>query len=201
MLPIKRSETVRAGTLLIVIVLICASVNVLFAITRIRSYSGPATYGVLPKQYIGEEASRRGWVIDPPDGAEWPPPDRWIGWRRFGFREFHVYGRELEQEVDLRLQRLGWPLAVLELRLFGSGSTGTGLQTREWTQRPKILPLGVLMNPLLVGFPLWVMLFGTPLAWKVVVRARRTGESRCPWCGYEGGGSGACPECGPIATN
>jgi len=193
---------VKAGVRLVVILLVCASVNVPFAVTKIRS--GGGVYGVLPKQYGSEDAARLGWVIDTPEDEDWLPPDYWMVWRRFGYREYHIARQQRRGGggvTHLRLQRLGWPVAVLEVRRFDMIDPRSGLSAPRWAPRPTILQLGLLANPLIVGVPIWGLFFAAPLAWKAAVRERRAGQGRCPSCGKKKRENGTCPEYRPAASD
>lgn len=199
MLRYCRSSEVRFSLVgLMIVVLIAAAANVPIAVSKIRSRTTPQGTRVVDCR--GVEAARRGWVVRTPHEQDWSPPDRWMKWARLGFREYNVSASSTEEGrngYSLELQHLGWPLPVLERRQMWWDWNNPALEGPEPDPRPRVLPLGFVLNPLFVGLPFWLLVFGLPFVFVIARRAWRARGGDCPWCGYEGVHDLTCPECGP----
>ena len=182
---------------LLVIVLLAAMVNVPFAMTKIRSRTAARPADSL--RYDGPEAAQRGWPSRTPHDVAWAAPNYRLEWSGFAYREFDVRSPSPEAGVNgfsMTSQRLGWPLPAVELKQMWWDWDDPALEGPEPDPRPQLVPLGVVANPLLVGVPLWVLLFGLPYLIVLARRIVRARRGRCAWCGFEMGDSELCPECG-----
>lgn len=204
---IRRSERRTLGVALVLILLLLAAVNVPFAVTRIQArMTSPPTRVVV---FQGTAAAGQGWPTGFPVGHAWPAPDSVIVRRAFGIRTYDARTTPPASGVNgfsMAVQHLGWPLPVIEIKAMwwdwndpALGDPANG--GPEPDPRPRLMPLGVALNPVLVGVPLWLVLLVAPIA---IVRMHRRWLARrwarrgaCPNCGYAEVGDGVCPECGP----
>jgi hypothetical protein len=94
---------------------------------------------------------------------------------------------------------MGWPLPVLEQKQMWWDWDDPALKGPEPDPRLQLLPLGLIVNPLIVGSSLFVLLAG---AWVLLVGMRRMrwrAEARCTNCGYPiRTPSTRCAECGHL---
>ncbi len=182
---------------LLVIVLLAAMVNVPFALTKIRSRT--AARPPNPRVYDGREAAQRSWPSRTPHDVAWSDPNYRMEWSGFAYREFDVRSPSPEAGVNgysMTTQLLGWPLPVIELTQMWWDWNNPTLDGPEPDPRPRLVPLGLVANPLLVGVPLWALLFGLPYLIVLARRVVRVRRGCCAWCGFEMGDSELCPECG-----
>lgn len=198
---IRRREVWMCGLSLVFILLALGTINVAFAVTRIRSRTTPQPPTV--ENLFGTDAAERGWVVRTPHDGRWPEPTQWTFRRRFGSREYSIHSESPVPDVNgyqLSLQHLGWPLPVIEIRQMWWDWSDPALQGPEPDPRPHLMPLGIVANPVLVGVPVWIVLVVVPLATMVLRRMVRSRGGRCPWCGYDVEHAAFCPECGPGVT-
>jgi hypothetical protein len=199
---IRRSERRFLMVWFVIVLLVVSAVQVPFAVTKIRSrMSPPPTRAVF---LMGTAAAEHGWPAGLPAGHVWPAPESVTIRRAFGHASFEAKTASPTPGVNgfsMQVQRLGWPLPVIEIKQMwwdwndpALGDPANG--GPEPDPRPGLLPLGLVLNPLLVGLPLWLLFFGLPMAWVVVRRVRRLRRGACLWCGYDLVGLKACPECG-----
>lgn len=179
------------------ILLFLAAVDVPYAVTKIRSRTGPVA--VLMVDARDGEAAARGWVARTPHADPWPEPETWQMHGRFGQREYDIRWQNPDPNTNgysLRLQRLGWPLPVIEIKQMWWDWNDPALQGPESDPAPRLMARGVVGNPLIVGVPLWLVFVVLPLGARLHERRKRASRNDCVWCGYEAGGLAVCPECG-----
>lgn len=197
-----RSEVRALGVWLVIVLLVVAVVQVPYAVTKIRSrMTPPPTRAVF---LMGTAAAEHGWPAGLPAGHAWPAPESVTVRRAFGFTSFEARAAPRASGVNgytMQVQRLGWPMPVIEIKQMwwdwndpALGDPANG--GPEPDPRPGLLPLGLALNPLLVGLPIWLVAFGLPMGWVVARRARRRRRGACVWCGYDLAGLAMCPECG-----
>lgn len=194
---IKPSEVRLLLVSLVVLVLLAGVVNVPFAVTKIRSRT--TAQPMERTHHNGPEAATRGWPVSTPHQRVWVEPQSWSRWSAFGYEEFHVSSPSPEPGVNgfsMQVQRLGWPLAVVEIRQMWWDWNDPALDGPESDPRPLLVPTGLVFNPLMVGGALWLVLCVLPLAARVMRRGVRGRRGRCVWCGFEVEGLEVCPECG-----
>lgn len=194
---IKASEVRWLLVSLIVLVLLAAAINVPFAITRIRSRTG--MFPRMMQNLTNAEAAEQGWPSGTPHERAWPAPNYYTSWTSFGYREYSVKAPGSTEEGDrysMLVQHLGWPLPVIEIKMMWWDWDDPALKGPEPDPRPGLMPLGVLVNPLLVGVPVWFIVCALPVVFAVGRRRVRARRGRCAWCGYEIEQQHVCPECG-----
>jgi hypothetical protein len=194
---IKPSEVRLLLVSLVVLVLLAAAMNVPFAITKMRSRSTPV--GMKWEQHEGADAAARGWPVSTPHRRVWDAPESWSRWSGFGYEEFHVSSPTPAPGVNgfsMQVQRLGWPLAVVEIRQMWWDWNDPALDGPEPDPRPQLVPTGLVLNPLMMGGGLWLVLCVLPMAVRVARRVVRRRRGRCAWCGFEVQALAVCPECG-----
>lgn len=194
---IKASEIRWLLWALVVLVLLAAVVNVPFAITKIRSRTTP--WPVQHEQLDGPEATAKGWPVSTPHDRVWAEPESRSSWSAFAYEEFHVSSPNPESGANgfgMEVQRLGWPLAVVEIRQMWWDWGDPALEGPEPDPRPQLVPTGLVFNPLIVGGSLWLVLCVLPMAARVMRRGVRGRSGRCVWCGFEVEDLEVCPECG-----
>jgi len=182
---------------LLVVVLICASVNVGFALTKMRS----RTDAYAPQQISveGPEAAAIGWPTATPHDQAWPPPENITRWSSFGIIESHARRSNTEpgrNGYSMQVQHLGWPMPVIELKQMWWDWDDPALQGPEPDPRPMLIPMGLVANPILVGVPVWLILCASPILFLCVRRFLRAHKGLCAWCGFEVEDQPLCPECG-----
>ena len=193
---VRRGEVRRLAVVLVVLVLVAAAVNVPFAVTRIR----PRSVRV-PNlgQLRGDDAAAHGWPAAPAHAARWPPPHQIDIDGVFGYRSFNVFGRdegEDGQRFQMEVQRMGWPIGVLERKLMWWDWNDPSLQGPDPNPEMYLRPVGLLLNPPIVGGGVFVLLFGPVAAFVIGRRAWRRRGGACGWCGHPVGDGGRCVECG-----
>ncbi|MEZ6164845.1 MAG: hypothetical protein R3B67_10460 [Phycisphaerales bacterium] len=196
---LRRGEVRGALIILLVLVLLAAAVNVPFAITKIRSRTG--TFPTRSVDLDGPEAAAKGWPARTPHNRVWDEPDSWTMWSGFGIREYDVRSPSRnpgENGFSMSVQFLGWPTAVIEIKQMWWNWGDPSLNGPESDPRPQLVPLGLVLNPVLVGGGAWVLLGLLPLAVRVTRRVVRIRRGRCPWCGFDASGLEVCPECGRV---
>lgn len=92
------------------------------------------------------------------------------------------------------LQRVGWPLAVIEMKQMSWAESWP--QNLDYAPRPSLMFSGLLLNPLILGGGAWMALILPWLIFTVIRRTSRWRNRRCMACGYPIGTSAACTECG-----
>lgn len=65
---------------------------------------------------------------------------------------------------------------------------------------PRLLWMGTLANPILLGTAAWLILVAPLLAFVLGRRAWRAHGGQCTGCGYPVGTSPVCTECGAAVT-
>lgn len=194
---IRRCEVRWALVALVVIVLLAAAVNVPFALTRMRPTSGafpPATVFL-----DGQEAAAKGWPSSTPHDVAWSAPEDWQLTPAFGFRRYWVSAPALKDgggNFLMDVQHLGWPLPAIEVKQMWWDWGDPRLSGPESNPAPALVPLGVVVNPVLVGVPVWVVCVLLPMTVVVLRRVVRARRGRCAWCGFDTRGLKICPECG-----
>ncbi|MDF1809342.1 MAG: hypothetical protein P1U42_06570 [Phycisphaerales bacterium] len=185
----------------IVLVLLAATINVPFALTKMRSHTGAhATNRVM---FEDEEAAARGWASNPPHDVEWPDPNHWMKETKFAFREYYISAPKIREDGNnflMMTQHLGWPLPVIEEREMWWDWDNPAFVGPESNPAPKLLPIGLVFNPLFVGLPIWLLACVLPVCIRLVVRANRDKQGRCVWCGYQIESFDTCPECGSVSS-
>lgn len=182
---------------LMVLVLLCASINVGFALTKMRSRTG--LYAPQQISVEGPEAASMGWPSATPHQHAWPPPESLTRWSSFGFVESHAYKSNAEpgrNGYSMQVQHLGWPMPVIELKQMWWDWDDPALQGPESDPRPMLIPTGLVANPILVGVPLWLIVCASPVLILWVRRYLRARKGLCAWCGFEIEDQSLCPECG-----
>ncbi len=172
---IKASELRWLVGSLVVLVLIAASINVPFAITRIRSRTGKRPGQSL--YFRGAEAGARGWPAKTPHDRPWTGPTSITAWSSFGYREYDARVPNPTENMNgfsMEVQHLGWPFPVIEIKQMWWNWDDPALQGPEPDPRPTLMPLGLVVNPLLVVTPVWFLLFLLPLALIMARRATRS---------------------------
>lgn len=120
-------------------------------------------------------------------------------------------GEQDSRVTTVNMYRFGWPmLCVTGENRFGYHVEHKGLRTMfltpEWLLDKQRLiafgprPLGMLVNSLVYGTPIWILMFGSRRL-KTTIRKR---NKRCTNCGYDLRGTFAagiyeCPECNQRA--
>lgn len=194
---IRAHEARRLMVALLVIVLIAAAVNVPFALTRMLPTSGafpPATVFL-----DGQEAAAKGWPSATPHDVAWSAPDDWQLTPALGFRRYWVSAPALKDGGNnflMDVQHLGWPLPAIEVKQMWWDWGDPQLDGPESNPAPALVPLGVVVNPLLVGVPIWLLVCVLPYLALLTRRAVRARRGHCPWCGFDARDLAVCPECG-----
>ncbi len=194
---IKHNEIRWVVGSLVVIVLFAAVVNVPYALTKMRSRTGARAGNSL--MLADEEAAARGWAARRPHEFVWPDPDSWMRETKFGFTEYYIAGPRLREDgnrFSMEVQHLGWPLPVIEVKQMWWDWSDPRLEGPESDPAPGLLPLGLVMNPLIVGLPVWLLVGVLPVTAALGRRGLRARRGLCPWCGYAIEALSTCPECG-----
>lgn len=195
---LRRSERRTLVVSLLLILLCLAAINVPYAVTKIRSRTG--AWPVVSSDVRGPAAAVLGWPSSVPHDRPWSKPSYHITHKAFGFREYDVRADPTNEGVNgfsMSVQKLGWPLPVIEIKQMWWDWDDPSLKGPEPDPRPSLVPLGLVANPVLVGLPVWLLLVVAPLMLILTRRVYRARGGDCAWCGYAEVGDGVCPECGP----
>lgn len=181
----------------VILVLLSAAVNVPIAVSAMRSRTTPRPPETVDLR--GAAAAGRSWPGTTPHQQPWPDPQLWQFAPALGYRSYHAWAPvrgSSDTEFSMRLEHIGWPLPVLEIKRMWWDWNDPALSGPEPDPSPKLLAPGLVLNPLIVGSSVFMM-FGAPVYAVVVLRrVWRFRGGDCPWCGYELKGLDACPECG-----
>lgn len=195
---LKSTDISRLILSLIIIVLFLAAANAPFAMTKYRSRS--TQYRSTHEQLYNAQASALGWPSKTPHVKEWPKPNDVTVWSEFGYREYAAnWYNEDDSSLDqygMTVQKLGWPLPVVEFKEMNWNQIDESLKGPESHPRPHVIPLGLILNPFIVGVSMWLVISLVPLIIKVRIRSTNQRRGLCVWCGYELNNLNSCPECG-----
>jgi hypothetical protein len=181
---------------LVLLVLIVAALNVPWSLTLMRS---PTDVNQVPTTHATGEAAARPWPSRTPHDVPWPAPDYYSRGKAFGVRTYHVMASTRTPGTNgfsMQAQHLGWPLPVIERKQMMWDWGNASLNGPESDPRPLLMPLGLVVNPLIVGGAAWMVLV---LPWLVLIVFRRAWRRRagcCLECGYPIGVHDCCTECG-----
>ena len=190
----------RHAVILLMFILAAAAINVPAAMLMMPWPANP-TKGLTV--IVENPATGREWPIRTPHPRAWPVVNAWMEARSFGVT--HVDARHVEQlqtTHNVTVTSAGWPLrCVAKVQYWWPwDDPAWSMVNASTVSDPGLVlrPIGLVLNPILVGGGLWVLLFGVPLALGRVRRWRRARRGACRGCGYDLRGStvGRCPECG-----
>ncbi|MFK7759676.1 MAG: hypothetical protein AB8C13_06995 [Phycisphaerales bacterium] len=148
---------------------------------------------------FGVDAAKQGWPSATPHDVQWPDPKQWVKYWEFGYRDYNVVAPSSDPELNgfsMQVQRLGWPFPAVEVKQMWWNWDDPALSGPEPDPRPLLVPLGVVLNPLVVGIPMWVVLCVFPVAIRVGIRLVRGWKGHCVQCGFDAGSNEICTECG-----
>lgn len=171
---------------LIIIVLTIAIGSIPYALIKYRGFTGPLPTN--QEQIQGIEAAEQGWPSTTPHTTQWPSPQRITKWSKFGSNEYQAYWNHQTYTgvngFSMNVQKLGWPLPVLEVKQMNWDWTNPALKGPEPDPRPQLVPLGLTLNPLILGLPIWLVFFVLPLLNRIYLRVLSQRRSECVWCGH-----------------
>lgn len=187
-----------AAALLLLFLLIAAAVNVPWALTRMVARLDENKIGL---NIIAAPEIPATWPITTPHKTPWPAPEHWREGGVFGCRMYDIRaeGSQEQGNFAVSLQRLGWPLPVIEKKQMWwdwNEPALDGIGEPQPDPRPSLILSGLILNPLIVGGGAWAILIGPWVLAIVITRAFRRRKNRCLTCGYPVGTAAVCTECG-----
>jgi hypothetical protein len=192
---VRMGEVRRLVLALVVVILVLASISNAFALRQFRVLRSPRPPVIA--QLRDDAAGARGWPVRSPHAEPWPEPNYASTIGKFGYREHDVRHAVNNMSVFIMtVKRSGWPLPVIEEAQFHWDWANESLEGPESNLRPRLMPIGLILNPLMIGVPLWVLLFVLPMLFTVRRRRKRQRRGDCVWCGYAMASLAVCPECG-----
>ena len=193
---VRPDEWRRLGRWLVWCMLLAAAINAPFAVSRVETLRHlPASWGSMR---IGEDMPKR-WPAATPHARQWPNPSSWDEWRGFGKRLLDVGWRNPDSQKNrfsMRVRWSGWPLPVLEQKQMWWDWSDLALAGPTSDPAMRLMPAGLILNPIIIGGGLYVLLISTFLAFVIGRRYERMRRGLCLNCGYDVGGLQTCPECG-----
>lgn len=191
----------RSLLILLVIVLLVAAVNVPVAVMLVRPRSGawpPSKTGF--ENVIGPQAAMKPLPARPPHDQPWPPAIQWTRDATLGRARIMTWHQSADGQsrFQMQVEKYGWPLPAAEYVEFWWPWDDPVWKTTA-THDPgfRLAWAGVLLNPILVGVPLW-MLVMSPVVYRWLRARRRDRRGLCPACGYPVGAASVCSECGGV---
>ena len=197
---VRTGEVRRLVLALVVTILVLASINNTYALWQFRVLRVPRPPVIA--QLRDDAARARGWPARTPHAEPWPEPDFAVTVGTFGYRHHDVrFVVDNWSMLMMIVKRSGWPLPVIE-EVEASWADGVlSIEGDGQHLRIGFVPLGLILNPLMFGVPLWTLGFVLPMMLTVRRRRVRLRRGDCVWCGYAMGPLEVCPECGrPKAT-
>jgi hypothetical protein len=181
--------------ILLVLLLALAAVNPIVAMGYAPSRSTRTSATFLLN---GPAAAAQGWPTWTPHRERWPAPASYQRDARTGrtYYQVSVPGMGGRNGRQMQLWRWGLPLPVYEKVEMWWDWDDPALQGPEPDPPVRLVWTGVLLNPLIVGVPLWLLTVGVWLLWVIAARVRRRLSGRCAFCGYPIGVGPVCTECG-----
>lgn len=194
----------RSLLLLLLLILIGAAINVPIAMQFLHSRTSPRAPMIVNER--DQQAASRGWPSTTPHDIPWPAPRSWSMEQAFGYQNFQVNGWEgpsstPTDRVSMQLQRIGWPLPVLEqVQMWWPWDDPKWATKSESDPALHLVWSGVVLNPLIFGITLWLV-FVLPFNVYFTIRRRlRIAKNVCIKCAYPRGTSDRCSECGHTFT-
>lgn len=182
--------------LLLLFVLIAAAINVPWALSFKRSQT---TINKVPMARLDLGAVPDEWPAKTPHAERWPKPEHWTEGGVFGCRVYDVRTPGTEpgrNGFSMSLQRMGWPLAVIEEKQMWWDWDNPKLAGPESDPAPSLMLGGLFFNPLILGGGAWCILILPWFLGAITIRTQRKRKHRCMACGYPVGASAVCTECG-----
>ena len=188
----------RQLTILAVLVLVAAALNVPIAVQLIHSrtqlWPGPALH------VTGAAAASRGWPHRTPHETAWPAPDYWTVSKEFGGRYYHIASRSASDPTrnaySMQYETYGWPLPVLHRVQMWWDWEDPALKGPESDPAMALYWPGLVLNPLIVGGGVWALVIAPWALYFEMQRAKWRRSGRCLRCGYPTGVGPVCTECG-----
>ena len=190
----------RPLVLLLLSILIGAAINIPIAMQFLHSRTAPRAPTLVND--IGALAATHEWPATTPHDIPWPAPTQWQLEGSFGYRNFQVYGWEGTRSnptdrVQMQVERMGWPLPVLErVQMWWPWDDTKWATTSEPDPALQLAWSGVILNPILFGVTLWLVLIVPFVVFFGLRKRRRSKRNECIKCGYPRGSSDTCSECG-----
>lgn len=193
---VRADEWRRLGRWLAWCMLFAAAINAPFAVSRVETLRHqPASPGSMRR---GDDVPKR-WPTATPHDEPWPAPTSWNEWRGFGKRRFDVRWANPDPEKNgfsLKLRWSGWPLPVLEQKQMSWDWDDPALTGPDHSPAMRLMPAGLVLNPIIIGGGLYVLVISTFLAFVIGRRYERMRRGLCLNCGCDVAGRQTCPECG-----
>jgi hypothetical protein len=184
-----------ALVVLLALLLVLAAVNPLLAMR----YAPSRSVRTNPTRSLtGPAAAALGWPARTPHAERWPAPTHYTMDPQSGRTYYQVHGSGIggRGAYQMQLWRWGLPLPVYEQVQMWWDWDDPALQGPEPDPPVRLVWTGVVLNPVIVGVPVWLSTVGVWLLWTTVKRARRALAGRCVFCGYPVGIGPVCTECG-----
>lgn len=193
---VRTDEWRRLGRWCVWCMLFAAAINAPFAVSRVETLSHrPASPGSMR---WGDDVPKR-WPTATPHDEPWPAPTSWNEWRAFGKQRFDVRWPnpdEGKNGFSMKAHLSGWPLPVLVQKQMSWDWDDPALAGPDHSPAMRLAPVGLILNPIIIGGGLYVLLISTFLAFVIGRRYERMRRGLCLNCGYDVAGLQTCPECG-----
>jgi hypothetical protein len=196
----------RQAVILLVLILAAAAINVPAAMLMMPWLRNPLQGR---KFDVESPAVNRSWPVATPHPQPWPAVTLWMEGRWFGVTFIDAKHTEngdapgqLQSTHAVNVIAAGWPLRCIAHVQYRWVWHDPALQIPHAQERADpglvLRPVGLVLNPIIVGGGLWLLLFGVPIGWRRLRGRRRRKQGACPACGYDlrGATSTLCPECG-----
>lgn len=151
-------------------------------------------------QHIAGAAAAHGWPGTTPHAQPWPKPSQWNSEATTGRRylQVHAQGDTPEERFQMAASQMGWPFPVIQhVQRWWPWDHPT------WRMSPNVQDAGlsfvwsgVVLNPLIVAVPPWLIVVAALAGWRYLTRLRRLAARQCVACGYPVGVLDRCTECG-----
>ena len=179
-------------------ILVAAVINVAFSVSKLATLR----HRVRESGYLSKDGDRpRNWLIATPHDEPWPSPAYSNVWRGFGTTFFDGQTSNKENpkaKFSMDAHLTGWPLSVLGQQYIYWDWDNPALKGPKHNPTVRLMPLGLILNPIIIGGGGYALLFSPLIAFVLGRRFERLRHGLCVRCGYDVRGieGEACPECG-----
>lgn len=190
-------ERKRFGRWFVWCILASAAINVAFAATRLQTLRHNTK---LPHILRSDDDMPQRWPAATPHDTPWPAPTDWDEFRALGNRRYtvsHVDDERRRSLFNMRAQLTGWPLPVLVQQSLGWDASNPAFPGRSGDVPLRLMPLGLILNPIIIGGGGYLLLIAAPLAFVLGRRLERRRQGLCVYCAFDINDieNNICPKC------
>ena len=176
-------------------VLLAAALNGAFAASRLETLRHNTK---IPTILRNDEDMPKRWPTPTPHDKPWPTPNDWSEFLAFGNRRYDVSLIDSDRHglFYMRAQVTGWPLPVLLQQSLSWDQTNAAFPGPNDRKPVRLMPLGLILNPIIIGGSAYLLLISPLLAFVIGRRFERRRQGLCTRCGCDMRGieNNICPK-------